>query len=125
MKNQSASRNAQNMASSNASINESMDALFGGRLKLFQSRSGYRFSLDALLLAAFATIGKQDVVADLGTGNGVIPLVLAERCAAKIVGIEMQSSLAERARRNIALNDLSDRVSIIHGDVRAIRTLAE
>jgi tRNA1Val (adenine37-N6)-methyltransferase len=122
MKKQSASRNAQNKSSHS----ESMDVLFGGRLRLFQSRSGYRFSLDALLLAAFASVGARDVLADLGTGNGVIPLVLAERCgAAKIVGIEMQSSLAERARRNVALNNLSDRVSIVQGDVRAIRALAK
>jgi len=98
---------------------ETADALFNGRLTLYQSRAGYRFSLDALLLADFATIRSGDRVVDLGTGNGVVPLVLADRHATiRVTGVELQKSLLERARRNVAANGLEKRVEIIAGDVR-------
>ncbi len=101
------------------SSNETADALFNGRLTLYQSRAGYRFSLDALLLADFATIGSGDRVVDLGTGNGVVPLVLADLYPTiRITGIELQKSLLDRARRNVAVNHLENRVEITAGDVR-------
>ena len=56
---------------------ETFDTVFDGSLKLVQGRAGYRFSLDAVLLAYFITIRDQEKIADLGTGNGVIPLILA------------------------------------------------
>src|SRR5262247_3268336 len=72
---------------------EGLDALFDGALKLFQSRAGYRFSLDALLLAYYVALKRQDRAIDLGTGNGVIPLTLA-LLHPKIVieGIEYKSA---------------------------------
>src|ERR1044071_2224500 len=101
------------------SSGETMDALFNGRLTLYQSRPGYRFSLDALLLADFATIRSGDRVVDLGTGNGVVPLVLADlHPTIRVTGVELQRSLLERARRNVAANQLESRVEIIAGDVR-------
>jgi tRNA1Val (adenine37-N6)-methyltransferase len=101
------------------SSSETVDALFNGRLTLYQSRAGYRFSLDALLLADFATIRSGDRVVDLGTGNGVVPLVLADlHPTIRLTGIELQKSLLERARRNVAANHLEKRVEIIAGDVR-------
>jgi tRNA1Val (adenine37-N6)-methyltransferase len=53
---------------------ESIDELLDGHLKLIQSKTGYRFSIDALLLAEFVTIRKDDVILDQGTGCGIIPL---------------------------------------------------
>jgi len=104
---------------------ESVDVLFDGALKIIQSRSGYRFSLDALLLARFATIKPRDRVIDLGTGNGVIALILARRHPeVEITGVELQNALAERAARNVALNQLDGRVSLGRGDVRAARSIA-
>jgi tRNA1Val (adenine37-N6)-methyltransferase len=103
---------------------ETLDVLFGGRLSLYQSRSGYRFSIDALLLANYVSIKRGDRVIDLGTGNAVIPLVLAQlHPSAAFVGIELQASMAERARRNVRLNGLERRVRIISGDVRRPQTL--
>ncbi len=97
-----------------------MDALFDGALKLFQSRGGYRFSLDALLLAYFATLKRNERVVDLGTGNGVIPLILARlHPEVTIAGVEYQSAMAERAARNVKLNQLDQRISLRRGDVRA------
>ena len=59
--------------------NESIDRFMDGRIRLVQSRAGYRFSIDAILLSEFVTIKKGDVVADIGTGCGIIPLILLDR----------------------------------------------
>ena len=104
---------------------ETLDALFSGALKLFQSRHGYRFSLDALLLAHFVTVKRRERVIDLGTGNGVIALVLARlHDDIAIAGVEIQSAMVERAARNIRLNQLAKQIRVHAGDVRAIETIA-
>ena len=105
---------------------ETVDALFDGKLRLYQSRRGYRFSLDAVLLAYFATPRRGDNIADLGTGNGVIALMLAYLDPSlKITGIEIQTGMADCACRNVRLNSLDERVKIIEGDVRMIEAIAE
>lgn len=105
--------------------NESLDALFGGTLRLYQSRSGYRFSLDALLLAYFVRLKAGEKVVDLGTGNGVIPLILAHRYPwADVTGVELQQRMVDRAQKNIRLNKLQHRLRIQRGDVRAIERVA-
>ncbi|AJF08043.1 hypothetical protein GSUB_13135 [Geoalkalibacter subterraneus] len=105
---------------------ETLDDLRLGNLKIIQHRNGYRFSLDPILLCAFARISEGDRVVDLGTGNGVIPLVLARRSgAARIVGVERQAEMVERARRSVLLNGLQERIEIIEGDVRAISRVLE
>lgn len=107
------------------SSTETLDALFNGRLTLYQSRAGYRFSLDALLLAHFATIRSGDRIVDLGTGNGVVPLVLADlHETIHVTGVELQKTLAERARRNVAANRLESRVDILAGDVTRCQEIA-
>jgi tRNA1Val (adenine37-N6)-methyltransferase len=104
---------------------ETLDTLFDGKLSLFQSRTGYRFSLDALLLANFVTIKRREKVVDLGTGNGVIPLVLAYlHPSVTLTGVELQPAMIERARRNVELNGLERRIQILSGDVRAVAQLA-
>ncbi|HEX9787956.1 MAG TPA: tRNA1(Val) (adenine(37)-N6)-methyltransferase [Candidatus Binatia bacterium] len=104
---------------------ETLDALFDGRLSLYQSRSGYRFSIDALLLADFVSIKRGDRVVDLGAGNGILSLVLAQsHPSAALVGIEIQASMVERAERNVRLNRLQRRVQIVSGDVRLGQALA-
>jgi tRNA1Val (adenine37-N6)-methyltransferase len=105
---------------------ETCDALFGGQLKLFQSRAGYRFSLDALLLADFVTLKARDKFADLGTGSGVVPLILARReKSISILAVECQDTLAERAQRNVMLNHVVSKIKIVRGDVRQIGTIAQ
>jgi tRNA1Val (adenine37-N6)-methyltransferase len=105
---------------------ETLDTLFGGKLKLYQSRNGYRFSVDAVLLAYFASVGRAGKIADLGTGNAVIPLILAYLYpAASITGFELQQGMLDRARRNILLNGFAARVRIINGDVRSIEQSAQ
>jgi tRNA1Val (adenine37-N6)-methyltransferase len=101
---------------------ETLDTLFGGRLKILQKECGYRFSIDALLLARFAEPRPMDRIVDLGTGCGIIPLILIFRHhAEKVIGVEIQPSLAELARRNVALNRLSARIKILEEDLRSLQ----
>ena len=77
------------------SADESLDTLFQGRLAIIQRKRGYRFSLDAVLLAAFVQLHGREKVVDLGTGNGVIPLVLASLYPLlRIIGLEIQEEMA-------------------------------
>lgn len=100
---------------------ETLDDLRLGGLKIIQKRDGYRFSLDPILLCGFASVDGVEAVVDLGTGSGVIPLLLARTSAAtRIVGVELQAGLADRARRSVVLNGLAERIEIVEGDLRAV-----
>jgi tRNA1Val (adenine37-N6)-methyltransferase len=97
---------------------ETLDELAAYGLKLIQPRKGYRFSLDPLLLCSFAGCDRVQTIADLGTGSGVIPLVMARKIpGVRIVGYELQPPMAALARRNVELNGLADRIEIITADV--------
>jgi tRNA1Val (adenine37-N6)-methyltransferase len=102
--------------------NETYDTLFGGKIKLLQEKDGYRFSIDAILLAGFIRLRKGERVIDLGTGAGVIPLILGKRGdgAEWIVGVEIQEKLAELAKRNVLLNGLEGLITIYQGDLRGV-----
>ena len=103
---------------------ETTDEFFGGRLKVLQKEKGYRFSIDSLLLADFVTLKKSDRVVDLGTGSGIIALILALRFPeASIAEIEIQEDLADMAGRSVALNGLEDRIKVYPGDVKKVRKL--
>jgi len=98
---------------------ETIDPFMDGRLRLIQSKIGYRFSIDAILLADFVTIKKHDTVIDLGTGCGVIPLsLLMSKPLKRIYCLEIQPKLASQAIRNAKINNLNDRMSVILGDMR-------
>jgi tRNA1Val (adenine37-N6)-methyltransferase len=103
---------------------ETVTRLKLGELRLIQASKGYRFSLDPLLLVNFSKVREEDQVVDLGTGSGVIPLLLARLSPARqVLGIELQPELALRAEQNVALNQLQEKVRILRGDVRRIREL--
>ena len=103
---------------------ESLDALGSGDLKIIQSVSGFRHSMDALLLVSFASPGATDRVLDLGCGNGAIGLLLAHKHpGVRVVGLEIQPALASRALRGAQVNDLHHRVEIVEGDLREIKGL--
>ncbi len=87
-----------------------------------QEERGYRFSIDAVLLAGLTRIRKEDRVIELGTGCGIIPLVLAYRskCEPKIFAIEIQSELAELAEKNVVENNFGDRIEIRRMDFREV-----
>lgn len=91
-------------------------------MKIIQSSSCFAFSLDAVLLAHFAHIPiKGGRILDLCTGNAVIPLLLSKRTQAEIVGVEIQERIFHMAERSIALNNLTDRLSVIHGDLKEMQ----
>ena len=111
-----------NETASRITADETFDTLFQGKLKFFQSRHGYRCSLDALLLADFALCLAGEHVADLGAGNGVVAFMLAYlHPSLSITGLEIQPAMVDRACRNVQANGFVQRVAIRQGDVRKIQ----
>jgi len=95
------------------------DTLFKGLLVCKQYRSGYRFSIDAVLSAHFCRPEAHDTILDLGSGCGIIGLVLAFRYpSVTVTGIEIQSELVELAKKNIVDNGMQSRITIIEGNYR-------
>ncbi|MGE5654070.1 MAG: tRNA1(Val) (adenine(37)-N6)-methyltransferase [Bacillota bacterium] len=98
---------------------ERIDDLMRSGLKIIQSDASFAFSMDAVLLAHFASLKRGDRVCDLGTGTGVIPLLLsARRDLGELVGVEIQEGVAEMAGRSIALNGLNELIRIVHLDLK-------
>lgn len=103
---------------------ETVDGILLDRLRIIQKKRGYRFSLDALLIAHFTDIRNGDDLIDLGTGSGIIALILAQRFrCGRVLGIEIQDELVAIAKRNVVLNGLAGRIEIRRGDVRHRETL--
>lgn len=99
------------------------DPILRGRLTLLQPRVGYRFSIDPLLLADFVGAPPLGRLVDLGAGVGVVGLTLAKNDpAAQVTLVELQPRLAALCLRNTAYNGLSDRCSVIQGDLLAPAT---
>ena len=91
-------------------------------LTLLQPKQGYRFSLDPLLLCDFSNARAEQTIADLGTGCGVIALVLARMAAAAhITAFEQDRDAAALAQENARLNGLAERVTVLHEDVLQVR----
>ena len=88
------------------------------KLELFQSNTGYRYSIDPFILADFVSPAEESKIIDLGTGNGVIPLLLSRKTMSKITGLDIQRSLLRHARHNIVQNGLENQVTLIQGDIR-------
>ena len=97
------------------------DTLFDGRLNIKQAKSGYRFSMDAVVLANHAAIKAGDQLLDLGTGCGVIALMLAHlHPDITIYGVEIQKTQADIAVQNVNENSMADRITIFHRDIKTI-----
>jgi tRNA1Val (adenine37-N6)-methyltransferase len=90
-------------------------------IKLYQSKSGYRFSVDALLLYSFVNLKVVKKIADLGAGSGIVGLLLAKRYSkAEVMLVELQESLFKLLEKNIVINNLQDRVSSLKCDIRKL-----
>jgi len=94
------------------------DTFFEGRLVVTQTAGGYRFSIDAILLAAGIRPKPGDSILDLGTGCGIISLILAFRYpAVQIRAVELQSELIQLAHTNVADNHMADRIEVVQADM--------
>jgi tRNA1Val (adenine37-N6)-methyltransferase len=90
-------------------------------IKVFQSREGYRFSVDALLLYSFVQMKYAQKIVDFGAGSGIIGLLLAKKYGtSRVVLVELQESLALLAGRNALHNGLHERVRVEHADIKNI-----
>jgi tRNA1Val (adenine37-N6)-methyltransferase len=101
---------------------QTTDSFFDGRLQIKQATAGYRFSIDAVLLAHHIRPRKGERLLDLGTGCGIIPLILAYRHAGiTISGIEIQDELADLAVSNVIANRMQNRIEVLRQDMRTLK----
>jgi tRNA1Val (adenine37-N6)-methyltransferase len=118
---------------------ESLD-LICGDLEIIQAKNGYRFGIDSILLASFVGFPKDrakrqgpdmedlpaEAVVDLGTGSGIIPMVLVKTKRVKSAcGVEIQPALVDRARRSLAHNKMIDEIEIIQADLRNLEDVLD
>ena len=103
---------------------ETLDDLQLKGIHIIQKKEGFRFGVDAALLANFARIKRSMKVIDLCSGTGIIPLILAGKTeAAKVTGLEIQEEMVEMALRSVRYNKLEDRLDFIAGDLKDERLL--
>jgi len=104
--------------------NEKIEDLGVKRLKIIQARDSYRFSVDSILLLNFIRVKNYEKIIDLGTGSGIIPLLLfGKRKGLSIYGIEIQKDLADMARRSVELNKLQNSITIIQENFRNVKNI--
>ena len=108
-------------------INETIDDLEFNNLKIIQNNDGFKFGIDSILLSDFAKkIKKDSLVLDIGTGTGVISILLSGKSNAKrFVGIEVQKDVADMAKRSALLNNLENRIEIINDNIKNIEKYFE
>jgi tRNA1(Val) A37 N6-methylase TrmN6 len=100
---------------------ERLDYLLAENLRIIQSPSVFSFSLDAVLLSKFVQVPIQKGnLIDLCAGNGVIPLLVSTRTKGKIIGVEIQERLFDMATRSVQYNQLSEQITMVHGDINEI-----
>ena len=111
----------------NLKENERIDDLEFKNLKIIQNKDGFCFGMDSVLLSDFAKeIKKNSRIADLGTGTGILPILLSGKTEnTKIVGIEIQKEVSEMANRSILLNKLENRIQIICEDIKNLKAKYE
>lgn len=103
-------------------VSYTTDTFFDGKIKVMQSRAGYRFSIDSVLLAFHAAPRPGDKVLDLGTGCGIISLIMAVRQPdIRIFAVELQTELAGLAEANVGQNQLANRIQVMHTDMRLLK----
>lgn len=99
--------------------NERLDELQRNGYQIIQNPEKFCFGMDAVLLSGFAVAKKGDLVLDMGTGTGIIPILMeAKTQATHFTGLEIQEESADMARRSVALNGLTDKITIVTGDIK-------
>jgi tRNA1Val (adenine37-N6)-methyltransferase len=103
---------------------ERLDDLQRNGYQIIQHPGRFCFGMDAVLLSGYAKAGKGELVLDMGTGTGIIPLLMAAKTKAQhLTGLEIQEESADMARRSVAFNGLEARVSIVTGDIKEAGSL--
>ena len=105
--------------------NERIDDLQRNGYRIIQNKDCFCFGMDAVLLSSFAKAQKNEQVLDLGTGNGVIPILMQAKNpdAAGFIGLEIQAVSADLARRSVELNGIGEAVKIVQGDIKEASTI--
>lgn len=99
--------------------NERVDDLQRNHYKIIQDRDRFCFGMDAVLLSGFARAQEGSRVLDLGTGTGIIPILMAAKTKADhLTGLEIQDESADMAQRSLKINGLEDRITIVTGDIK-------
>ncbi|MGN0402396.1 MAG: tRNA1(Val) (adenine(37)-N6)-methyltransferase [Acetatifactor sp.] len=99
--------------------NERIDDLQRNGYKIIQNPGKFCFGMDAVLLTGFAHAKKEDLLLDMGTGTGIIPLLMeAKYHCAHLTGLEIQPESADMAARSVALNNLTEKITIVTGDIK-------
>ena len=99
--------------------NERIDDLQRNHYKIIQDPERFCFGMDAVLLSGFARAKEGDRVLDLGTGTGIIPILMeAKTQAAHFTGLEIQHESADMAARSVSLNHLEGKIEIVTGDIK-------
>ena len=101
---------------------ERLDDLMRSGRVIIQNENEFCFSTDSVLIAHFPRFKRNARVIDLGTGTGVIPLLIAD-AVKEICAVELNSQMADIARRNVELNGLTEKISVVEGDYRKHREL--
>lgn len=94
--------------------------------KVLQDSERFQFGIDAVLLADYASksLKEKESVIDLGTGTGIIPLLMVNKCkTAAFTGLEVQKESADMAARSVAMNGLEGQIQIVHGDLKEAGSL--
>lgn len=98
---------------------ERIDELHRNQYKIIQNGKKFCFGMDAVLLSGFARVKAEEVALDLGTGTGIIPILLEAKTEGKhFTGLEIQEESADMARRSVALNTLTEKIAIVTGDIK-------
>lgn len=104
--------------------NERIDDLQRNGYRIIQDPDRFCFGMDAVLLSGFATAKKGDKVLDMGTGTGIIPILMEAKTEAEhLTGLEIQPESADMALRSVQLNGLEDKISIVTGDIKEAKNL--
>ncbi len=104
--------------------NERIDDLQRNGLRIIQDPERFCFGMDAVLLSGFANAREGDEVLDMGTGTGILPLLLsAKTAAAHFTALEIQEESADMARRSVSLNHLEEKICVVQGDIRNVKEL--
>lgn len=103
----------------NLKDNERIDELQRNGYGIIQKTDGFCFGMDAVLLSGFAWVKEGEVALDLGTGTGIIPILLeAKTDGTHFTGLEIQPEMAEMAGRSVAYNHLEEKIDIVTGDIK-------